>query len=153
MKANNGLSSNQMKIFHICEELYKNEKFLKNHLNYQKFKENLMKQQNKIDQLYSKEIYLKNPKDFTINIQLDNSNYQNISLNQDQSQKNDDINISLLENNNIFRIRLSQTKETLIELSKRKWPNIIISKNILDIKGNVNIIIILLFKAFRKKKY
>ena len=131
----------------------KNEKFLKNHLNYQKFKESLMKQQNKIVQLYSKEIYLKNPKDFTINIQLDNSNYQNISLNQDQSQKNDDINISLLENNNIFRIRLSQTKETLIELSKRKWPNIIISKNILDIKGNVNIIIILLFKAFRKKKY
>jgi hypothetical protein len=129
----------------------KNEKFLKNHLNYQKFKENLMKQQNKIDQLYSKEIYLKNPKDFTINIQLDNSNYQNISLNQDQSQKNDDINISLLENNNIFRIRLNQTKETLIELSKRKWPNIIISKNILDIKGNVNIIIILLFKALGRK--
>ena len=131
----------------------KNEKYLKNHLNYQKFKESLMKQQNKIVQLYNKEIYLKNPKDFTINIQLDNSNYQNISLNQDQSQKNDDINISLLENNNIFRIRLNQTKETLIELSKRKWPNIIISKNILDIKGNVNIIIILLFKAFRKKKY
>ena len=129
----------------------KNEKFLKNHLNYQKFKENLMKQQNKIDQLYSKEIYLKNPKDFTINIQLDNNNYQSISLNQDQSQKNDDINISLLENNNIFRIRLSQTKETLIELSKRKWPNIIISKNILDIKGNVNIIIILLFKALGRK--
>ena len=131
----------------------KNEKFLKNHLNYQKFKESLMKQQNKIVQLYNKEIYLKNPKDFTINIQLDNNNYQSISLNQDQSQKNDDINISLLENNNIFRIRLSQTKETLIELSKRKWPNIIISKNILDIKGNVNIIIILLFKDFRKKKY
>ena len=131
----------------------KNEKFLKNHLNYQKFKESLMKQQNKIVQLYNKEIYLKNPKDFTINIQLDNNNYQSISLNQDQSQKNDDINISLLENNNIFRIRLSQTKETLIELSKRKWPNIIISKNILDIKGNVNIIIILLFKAFRKKKF
>ena len=129
----------------------KNEKFLKNHLNYQKFKESLMKQQNKIVQLYNKEIYLKNPKDFTINIQLDNSNYQNISLNQDQSQKNDDINISLLENNNIFRIRLSQTKETLIELSKRKWPNIIISKNILDIKGNVNIIIILLFKALGRK--
>lgn len=131
----------------------KNEKYLKNHLNYQKFKESLMKQQNKIVQLYNKEIYLKNSKDFKINIQLDNNNYQSISLNQDQSQKNDDINISLLENNNIFRIRLSQTKETLIELSKRKWPNIIISKNILDIKGNVNIIIILLFKAFRKKKY
>ena len=129
----------------------KNEKFLKNHLNYQKFKESLMKQQNKIVQLYNKEIYLKNPKDFTINIQLDNNNYQSISLNQDQSQKNDDINISLLENNNIFRIRLSQTKETLIELSKRKWPNIIISKNILDIKGNVNIIIILLFKALGRK--
>ena len=131
----------------------KKEKYLKNHLNYQNFKEILMKQQNKIVQLYNKEIYLKNPKDFTINIQLDNNNYQSISLNQDQSQKNDDINISLLENNNIFRIRLSQTKEILIELSKRKWPNIIISKNILDIKGNVNIIIILLFKAFRKKKY
>ena len=129
----------------------KNEKFLKNHLNYQKFKESLMKQQNKIVQLYNKEIYLKNPKDFTINIQLDNNNYQSISLNQDQSQKNDDINISLLENNNIFRIRLSQTKETLIELSKRKWPNITISRNILDIKGNVNIIIILLFKALGRK--
>ena len=129
----------------------KNEKFLKNHLNYQKFKESLMKQQNKIVQLYNKEIYLKNPKDFTINIQLDNRNYQNISLNQDQSQKTDDINISLLENNNIFRIRLNQTKETLIELSKRKWPNIIISKNTLDIKGKVNIIIILLFKALGRK--
>ena len=33
MKANDGLSSNQMKIFHICEELYKNEKFLKIYLN------------------------------------------------------------------------------------------------------------------------
>ena len=33
MSANNGLSSNQMKIFHICEELYKNEKFLKMYLN------------------------------------------------------------------------------------------------------------------------
>jgi hypothetical protein len=131
----------------------KNEKFLKNHLNYQKFKESLMKQQNKIVQLYNKEIYPKNSKDFAINIQSDNNNYQNIPLIKEQSQKNDDINISLLENNNIFRIRLAQTKETLIELSKRKWPNIIISKNILDIKGNVNIIIILLFKAFRKKKY
>ena len=131
----------------------KNEKYLKNHLNIEKFKESLMKQQNKIVQMYNKEIYLKNSKDFSINIQLDNNSYQNVSLNQDQSQKNDDINISLLENNNIFRIRLNQTKETLIELSKRKWPNIIISKNILDIKGNVNIIIILLFKAFRKKKY
>ena len=126
----------------------KNEKFLKNHLNYQKFKESLMKQQNKIVQLYNKEIYLKNSKDF---IQLDNNNYQNTPLIKEQSQKNDDINISLLENNNIFKIRLSQTKETLIELSKRKWPNIIISKNILDIKGNVNIIIILLFKALGRK--
>ena len=33
MKPNNGLSSNQMKIFHICDELYKNEKFLKIYLN------------------------------------------------------------------------------------------------------------------------
>ena len=129
----------------------KNEKFLKNYLNYEKFKEGLMKQQNKIMQLYNEEISLKNSKDFKINIQLDNNNYQHISLNQDQNQKNDDINISLLENNNIFRIRLTQTKETLIELSKGKWPNIIISKNILDIKGNVNIIIILLFKALGRK--
>ena len=131
----------------------KNEKFLKNYLNYEKFKEGLMKQQNKIMQLYNEEISLKNSKDFTINILPDNNNYQNITLNQAQSQKSDITDISLLENNNIFRIRLAQTKETLIELSKRKWPNIIISKNILDIKGNVNIIIILLFKAFRKKKY
>ena len=131
----------------------KNEKFLKNYLNYEKFKEGLMKQQNKIMQLYNEEISLKNSKDFTTNILPDNNNYQNITLNQAQSQKSDITDISLLENNNIFRIRLAQTKETLIELSKRKWPNITISRNILDIKGNVNIIIILSFKVFRKKKY
>jgi len=131
----------------------KNEKFLKNYLNYEKFKEDLMKQQNKIVQLYDEEMKHKNSKDFTINILPENNSYQNISLNKAQSQKSDITDISLLENNNIFKIRLAQTKETLIELSKRKWPNITISKNILDIKGNVNIIIILLFKAFRKKKY
>ena len=131
----------------------KNEKYLKNYLNFEKFKESLMKQQNKIVQLFNKETFHKNSKDFSINIQSNNNYYQNISLNQSQSQKNDNTNISLLENNNIFRIRLAQAKETLIELSKRKWPNINISKNILDTKGNVNIIIILLFEVFRKKKY
>ena len=131
----------------------KNEKFLKNYLNYEKFKEGLMKQQNKIVQLYNEEMIHKNSKDFIINILPESNNYQNISLKKAQSQKSDITDISLLENNNIFKIRLAQTKETLIELSKRKWPNLIISKNILDIKGNVNIIIILLFKAFMKKKY
>ena len=58
------------------------------------------------------------------------------------SQKNN-LNNSL-ENNSIYRIRLEQAKGTLIELSKRKWPNIPICKNILELKGNVKIIFILI---------
>ena len=49
-----------------------------------------------------------------------------------------------LENNSIYKIRLEQAKDTLIELSKRKWPNIPICKNILELKGNVKIIFILI---------
>ena len=121
----------------------KNEKFLKNYLNYEKFKEGLMKQQNKIIQLYNEEKKSINTKNSSIIIERDTNYYKNIHQNQNTNNLN-----TTLENNNIFKIRLEQTRETLIELSKIKWQNIYISKNVLDLKGNVNIKIILLFKVF-----
>ena len=121
----------------------KKEKFLKNYLKYDIFKESLKKQQNKIMQLYNEEKKSINSKNSSYIIERDANYYKN--MHQNQNTNNLKIN---LENNNIFKIRLEQTKETLIELSKIKWPNIYISKNVLDLKGNVNIKIILLFKVF-----
>ena len=126
----------------------KKEKYLKNYLNYENLKKSLLKQQNKLVQSFNKEISNKNSKNSSNNIEPDINYYKNISPIQNCNNI-----IIPLENNNIYKIRLSQTKETLIELSKIKWPDILISKNILDLKGNVNKIIILLFKAFRKKKF
>ena len=123
----------------------KKEKFLKNYLKYDIFKENLKKQQNRIIQLYNEDKKSFNSKNSSIIIERDANYYKNINQNQNQNTNN--LNITL-ENNNIFKIRLEQTKETLIELSKIKWQNIYISKNVLDLKGNVNIKIILLFKVF-----
>ena len=123
----------------------KKEKFLKNYLKYDIFKESLKKQQNKIIQLYNEEQKSFNPKNSSIIIERDANYYKNINQNQNQNTNN--LNMTL-ETNNIFKIRLEQTKETLLELSKIKWPNIYISKNVLDLKGNVNIKIILLFKVF-----
>ena len=123
----------------------KKEKFLKNYLKYDIFKESLKKQQNKIMQLYNEEKKSINTKNSSIIIERDANYYKNIHQNQNQNINN--LNTTL-ENNNIFKIRLEQTRETLIELSKIKWPNIYISKNVLDLKGNVNIKIILLFKVF-----
>ena len=122
----------------------KKEKFLKNYLKYDIFKENLKKQQNRIIQLYNEEKSI-NTKNSSIIIERDENYYKNINQNQNQNTNN--LNMTL-ETNNIFKIRLEQTKEPLIELSKIKWPNIYISKNVLDLKGNVNIKIILLFKVF-----
>ena len=55
--------------------------------------------------------------------------YKNISPNQ-----NDNNIIIPFEIYNIYKIRLTQTKDTLKELSKLKWPNVIISKNVFDLK-------------------
>ena len=121
----------------------KKEKFLKNYLKYDIFKESLKKQQNKIIQLYNEEKKSINTKNSSIIIERYTNYYKNIHQNQNTNNLN-----TTLENNNIFKIRLEQTRETLIELSKIKWPNIYISKNVLDLKGNVNIKIILLFKVF-----
>ena len=123
----------------------KKEKFLKNYLKYDIFKESLKKQQNKIIQLYNEDKKSFNSKNSSIIFERDANYYKNINQNQNQNTNN--LNMTL-ETNNIFKIRLEQTKETLIELSKIKWPNIYISKNVLDLKGNVNIKIILLFKVF-----
>ena len=123
----------------------KKEKFLKNYLKYDIFKESLKKQQNKIIQLYNEDKKSFNSKNSSIIFERDANYYKNIHQNQNQNINN--LNTTL-ENNNIFKIRLEQTRETLIELSKIKWQNIYISKNVLDLKGNVNIKIILLFKVF-----
>ena len=115
----------------------KKEKYLKNYLKYEIFKDNLVKQQNKLIQLYNEEIQNMNSNDSSY-IKPSNSNYQNSYLFPER-----DLNISL-EKNNIYKIRLDQTKDTLIEQSKARWPNVNICKSILDLKGNVKIIIILI---------
>ena len=129
----------------------KKEKFLKNYLNYERFRGSLMKQQNKCIQLYNEEISIINSKENPSKIKPDISNHKNISPNQ-INNSNNNIDYSL-ENNNIYKIRLEQTKDTLIELSKRKWPNVPISKNILELKGNVNYTNYIIIQVFRKKKY
>ena len=112
----------------------KKEKYLKNYLNYDTFKENLRKQQNKMLQLYNEETKNLNYKDSLLNIEQDTIFYKNLYSIENTNNHN----IPLENRNNIFKIRLEQTKETLLELSKSKWPNVIIGKNVLDIKGNVN---------------
>ena len=112
----------------------KKEKYLKNYLNYDTFKENLRKQQNKMLQLYNEETKNLNSKDSLLNIEQDTIFYKNLYSIENTNNHN----IPLENSNNIFKIRLEQTKDTLLELSKSKWPNVIIGKNVLDIKGNVN---------------
>ena len=112
----------------------KKEKYLKNYLNYDTFKENLRKQQNKMLQLFNEETKNLNYKDSLLNIEQDIIFYKNLYSIENINNHN----IPLENSNNIFKIRLEQTKETLLELSKSKWPNVIIGKNVLDIKGNVN---------------
>ena len=112
----------------------KKEKYLKNYLNYDTFKENLRKQQNKMLQLFNEETKNLNYKDSLLNIEQDIIFYKNLYSIENTNNHN----IPLENRNNIFKIRLEQTKETLLELSKSKWPNVIIGKNVLDIKGNVN---------------
>ena len=129
----------------------KKEKFLKNYLKYEIFRGSLMKQQNKCIQLYNEEISIINSKENLSKIKPDISNYENLSPTQINNSNNNIDNS--LENNNIYKIRLEQTKDTLIELSKRKWPNVPISKNILELKGNVNYTNYIIIQVFRKKKY
>ena len=129
----------------------KKEKFLKNYLNYEIFRGSLMKQQNKCIQLYNEEISIINPKENPSKIKPDISNYTNLSPTEINNSNNNIDNS--LENNNIYKIRLEQTKDTLMELSKRKWPNVPISKNILELKGNVNYTNYIIIQVFRKKKY
>ena len=109
----------------------KNEKYLKNYLNYELLKKSLQNQQNKLIQLYNIEsnINIHN----NSSLKLEDNNYINNSPNLSD---NNIININI-EKNEIFKIRLEQTKEALIELSKKKWPNINICQNILELKGNV----------------
>lgn len=113
----------------------KKEKYLKNYLNYEKFGESLLKQQKKFFELYNQEIVNNNTGQNSLNkILPDVSNYYNISPNQ---IINKNIHITP-EDNSIFKIRLDQTRESLTELSKIKWPNLTVCKNILELKGNVN---------------
>ena len=112
----------------------KKEKYLKNYLNYEKFKKGLTEQQNKFIELLNKENLNKSQKESLYINPYELRNYKNLLPNLSQNN----LNISP-EINNIYKIRLEQAKPALIELSKRKWPNIAICKNILELKGNVKI--------------
>jgi len=103
----------------------KNE-IIKNHLNISTFKENLLKQQESLIEFY-------NNIDQNNNIILNNDSnyYTNNTFNIKGNYEN-------ITNCNIFNIRLMQTKENLTKLSKIKWPNTDICKNILELKGSVN---------------
>ena len=107
-------------------------KILKNYLNNEVFKENFTIQKNKLIEYYN-EFNHKNK--CLLNNDLNHYSY-NIQLKENLDDKS-------LEKNekpiNIFNIRLSQTKDNLIKLSEKKWPDINICKNILEMKGNVKI--------------
>ena len=111
----------------------KKEKYLKNYLNYEKLKKSLNLQQNKFIELYTKDTLNKN-KNISPNIISSKEiiNSENILPNIPQNNLDNSY-----SKNNIYKIRLDQSKQALIELSQRKWPNITIAKNILDLKGNV----------------
>ena len=112
----------------------KKEKYLKNYLNYEQFKKSLTLQQNKFIELYKKESINKTkniPQNIIINPQ-EIINSSNLLSNIPSNNLNNSYEIT-----NIYKIRLEQAKPTLIELCKNKWPNITISKSILELKGNV----------------
>ena len=111
----------------------KNEKYLKNYLNYEFLKKSLQNQQKQLIQSYNIESNINIQNNSSFKLKLKENNCINNSPNLSD---NNLININL-ENNEIFKIRLEQTKEALIELSKKKWPNINICQNILELKGNV----------------
>lgn len=99
----------------------------KNMLN-KNIKGNLLSQQNKIKELYDKEnndnklISPKNTNDFYPN-KLDNIEHNLKELPQYSS---------------LYLKRLDMTKKYLMSESKKKWPNIKICPNILDLKGKVS---------------
>ena len=105
-------------------------KILKNYLNINTFNSGLLNQQKNLIHLYNNEHFEnKNIIESEINY-YSNSNSQNYNFNK--------INEEESKSANIFNIRLNQTRDKLIKLSKNKWANINISKNILELKGNVN---------------
>ena len=116
----------------------KNE-IIKNYLNISTFKKNLLKQQESLIEFYNNI-----NQDSHIVLDNDSNCYTNIKF---YNIKDNNENIT---NSNIFNIRLNQTKENLIKLSKIKWPNTSICKSILEMKGNVNKINIIFLILGRK---
>ena len=112
----------------------------KNYLNINTFGKNLLAQQTKLIDFYNKTNF------------SDNSL---IKIEKKYFNKIHDSNTSDINDSNIFSIRLNHTKDNLITLSLKKWPNISICKSINDLKGKVklNINIIIIYMLFRKKKY
>ncbi len=106
----------------------KKEKYLRNYLNKDKFKENLSEQQNKVIELSKNN---QNSKESSY-LKSDKYYYQNKSPDLPQNPEYSSI-------QNIYKIRLEQTREALNLLSKKKWPEIKICKSVLDLKKNVKI--------------
>jgi len=108
------------------------KKILKNHLNLSTFNQSLLNQQNNLIELYnninlSDKNMLRNESMFYLNNQL------NIQFKKIKEEE-------LSKSSNIFEIRLNQTKDNLRKSCIKRWPNINICKNILELKGNVKII-------------
>jgi hypothetical protein len=119
----------------------KNE-IIKNHLNISNFKKSLLKQQESLIEFYN-----------NINQRNDvvlEKDYNYYACNKFYNIKDNNENII---NTNIFNIRLMQTKENLINLSKIKWPNTPICKSILELKGSVNKINIIFLIVGRKNSH
>lgn len=113
----------------------KKEKYLRNYLNKDKFKENLSEQQNKVINEYN--IIINNNKNNQNSkessyLKSDKYYYQNKSPDLPKNPEYSSI-------QNIYKIRLEQTREALNLLSKKKWPEIKICKSVLDLKKNVKI--------------
>lgn len=111
------------------------QEIIKNHLNISTFKNNLLKQQNNLIEFYNN---INQSNDIVLDKASNNYTNDKFVFIKDNNEN--------ITNSNIFNIRLLQTKESLINLSKIKWPNIAICKSILEMKGNVKKInIIFLF--------
>ena len=104
-------------------------KILKNNLNILTFKKNLYNQQEHLIQFYNKLIISDNTY-----LETDSNYYMN-ELPFSEIDNKDELPLW----SNIFKIRFKQTKDILIKLSEKKWPNINICKNILELKGNVKL--------------
>lgn len=104
-------------------------------------KKNLSNQQKLIKEKYEKNQNDTNNKDLLSIKNINDYHYEllyNINSNSDE----------LPQYSALYTKRLEMTKKKLLEDCKKKWPKVHICKNILDLKGNVKIIFIIIIFIF-----